>query len=213
MSQLGADKNVLGRDLRFSGSPFTIIGVMPPSFRFPVTRPNNAVWTTLALDDDPLDAHPNVRNRGSHFLNVFGRLKPGITVAQADQDLRAIAVNLLKQYPNTNTRHDSARVESEIAAMLGDTRTALFVVLGAVALVLLIACGNIANLLLARVRERQREMALRSALGAAKARIVRQLLGESLVLSIVRWNRRLCPRLRVYASPALADWRQHSSRG
>ncbi len=184
VSQLGADKNVVGRTLHFSGSPFTIIGVMPPSFRFPVTRPTNAAWTTLALDDDPLDAHPNVRNRGSHFLNVFGRLKPGITVAQADQDLRTIAANLLKQYPNTNTRHDSARVESEITALLGSTRTALFVVLGAVALVLLIACGNIANLLLARVRERQREMALRSALGAAKARIVRQLLGESLVLSI-----------------------------
>jgi putative ABC transport system permease protein len=184
VAQFGADKDVVGRILRFSGSLFTIIGVMPPSFRFPVNRPNNAVWTTLALDDDPLDAHPNVRNRGSHFLNVFGRLKPGITVAQADQDLRAIAVNLFKQYPNTNTRHDSARVESEIAAMLGDTRTALLVVLGAVTLVLLIACGNIANLLLARVRERQREMALRSALGSGKARIVRQLLAESLVLSI-----------------------------
>ena len=184
VSQLGADKNVIGRSLRFSGSPFTIIGVMPPSFRFPLTRPNNALWTTLALDDDPLDPNPNVRNRGSHFLNVFGRLKPGITVAQADQDLRAIAADLLKQYPNTNTRHDSARVESEIAALLGNTRTALFVVLGAVALVLLIACGNIANLLLARVRERQREMALRSALGAAKARIVRQLLAESLFLSM-----------------------------
>ena len=72
VSQLGADKNVIGRSLRFSGSPFTIIGVMPPSFRFPLTRPNNALWTTLALDDDPLDANPNVRNRGSHFLNVFG---------------------------------------------------------------------------------------------------------------------------------------------
>ena len=184
VSQLGADKNVVGRSLRFSGSPFTIIGVMPPSFRFPLTRPNNALWTTLALDDDPLDPNPNVRNRGSHFLNVFGRLKSGISVAQADQDLRAIAANLLKQYPNTNTRHDSARVESEIAALLGNTRTALFVVLGAVALVLLIACGNIANLLLARVRERQREMAVRSALGAAKARIVRQLLAESLFLSM-----------------------------
>ncbi|MGE5057340.1 MAG: ABC transporter permease [Acidobacteriota bacterium] len=184
VSQLGADKNVVGRSLDFSGSPFTVIGVMPPSFRFPVTRPSNAVWTTLALDDDPLDAHPNVRNRGSHFLNVFGRLRSGITVAQADQDLRTIAGNLLKQYPNTNTRHDSARVESEIAALLGSTRTALFVLLGAVALVLLIACGNIANLLLARVRERQREMALRSALGAAKARIVRQLLAESLFLGM-----------------------------
>src|SRR5690348_10554917 len=181
-SQLAADKNVIGRSLRFSGSPYTIIGVMPTSFRFPVTRPNNTVWTTLALDDDPLDAHPNVRNRGSHFLNVFGRLKPGITVAESDQDLRSIAANLARAYPNTNWRHDSARVIPEVTALLGQSRTMLLVVLGAVAFVLLIACGNIANLLLARVRERQREMALRSALGAGRRRIIRQLLAESIVL-------------------------------
>lgn len=184
VSQFGADKGIVGRSVRLSGALYTIVGVVPPSFRFPVTRPTNSIWTTLALDDDPLDPHPNVGNRGSHFLSVFGRLKPGITVAQADQELRTIAVNLSKQYPNTNTRHDSARVELEITALLGHTRTALMVVLGAVALVLLIACGNIANLLLARVRERQREMALRSALGAGKRRIVRQLLAESLVLSV-----------------------------
>jgi predicted permease len=183
-SQFGADKGIVGRSVRLSGALYTIIGVTPPSFRFPVNRPKNSIWTTLALDDDPLDPHPNVQNRGSHFLSAFGRLKPGVRVAQADEDLRAIAVRLSKQYPNTNTKHDSARVESEITALLGETRTALLVVLGAVALVLLIACGNIANLLLARVRERQREMALRSALGAAKKRIVRQLLAESLVLSI-----------------------------
>ena len=183
-SQFGADKTIVGRSVRLSGSLYTIIGVMPPSFRFPVTRPNNSIWTTLAIDDDPLDPHPNVQNRGSHFLNAFGRLKSGVSVAQADQDLRAIAIRLSKQYPSTNTKHDSARIETEVTALLGETRTALLVVLGAVALVLLIACGNIANLLLARVRERQREMALRSALGAAKKRIVRQLLAESIVLSI-----------------------------
>jgi putative ABC transport system permease protein len=184
VSQFGADKAVVGRSIHLSGAIYTIVGVTPPSFRFPVTRPSNNIWTTLAVDDDPLDSHSNVQNRGSHFLNVFGRLRPGITVSQADQDLHTIAVNLAKQYPNTNTKHDSARVQPEITALLGDTRTALLVVLGAVALVLLIACGNIANLLLARIRERQREMALRSALGAGKKRIVRQLLAESLVLGI-----------------------------
>ena len=184
VSQFGADKGIVGRSVHLSGALYTIVGVMPPSFRFPMTHPTNNVWTTLAMDDDPLDAHSNIRNRGSHSLNVFGRLKPGITVNQADQDLRTIAVNLSKQYPNTNTRHDSARVEPEITALLGETRTALLVILGAVGLVLLIACANIANLLLARVRERQREMALRSALGAGKKRIVRQLLAESLVLGI-----------------------------
>ena len=154
-------------------------------FAFPVNKPRNSVWTTLAEDDPADDPHPNTSNRGSHFLNVFGRLKPGATVTQADPDLRGIAANLAKQYPNTNTHHDSARVETEIAALIGDTRTALLVVLGAVALVLLIACGNIANLLLARMRERQREIAVRSAMGAGRKRIVRQLLAESLVLSAV----------------------------
>ncbi|MFZ1142430.1 MAG: ABC transporter permease [Candidatus Sulfotelmatobacter sp.] len=184
-SQFGADPAIVGRGVRLSGDLYTVIGVMPPSFRFPVNKPRNSVWTTLAVDDDPSDPEPNISNRGSHFLNAFGRLKPGATVAQADQDLRAIAANLAKQYPKTNTRHDLARAETEVSALIGDTRTALLVVLGAVALVLLIACGNIANLLLARMRERQREIAVRSALGAGRKRIVRQLLAESLMLSAV----------------------------
>jgi len=181
-TQFAGDKSIVGRAVRLSGDVYTVIGVMPPSFRFPITRPTNGIWTTLAVDDDPTDPHSNIRNRGSHFLNAFGRRKAGKTVAEVDQDLRAIAANLVKMYPNTNTRHDSARAIPEVEALLGNTRTALLVVLGSVALVLLIACGNIANLLLARMRERQREIALRSALGAGKRRIVRQLLAESLVL-------------------------------
>ncbi len=182
-SQFGSDPAIVGRGVRLSGDLYTVVGVMPGSFRFPVNKARNSVWTTLAVEDDPSAPHPATKSRGSHFLNAFGRLKPGMTVAQANQDLRTIAINLSKQYPNTNTRHDSARVETEVAALIGDTRSALLVVLGAVALVLLIACGNIANLLLARTRERQREIAVRSALGAGRKRIVRQLLAESLVLS------------------------------
>jgi len=183
-SQFGSDKSIVGRAVRLSGELYTVVGVMPSWFRFPITRPTNSLWTTLAVDDDPTDPHSNVRNRGSHFLDVFGRLKPGSSLAQANQDLKAIAANLLKQFPDTNTKHESARVIKEIDSVLGDTRMALLIVLGSVALVLLIACGNIANLLLARVRERQREIALRSALGAGRRRIVGQLLAESLVLSI-----------------------------
>jgi putative ABC transport system permease protein len=184
-SQFALDPAIIGRGVRLSGDFYTVVGVMPSTFRFPVTKPRNSVWTTLAVDDDPSDPKPATRNRGSHFLSVFGRLKPGVTVAQADQNLRTIAAGLAKQYPDTNFRHDSAHAETEIAALIGDTRTALLIVLGAVALVLLIACGNVANLLLGRMRERQREIAVRSALGAGRKRIVRQLLAESLALSAV----------------------------
>jgi putative ABC transport system permease protein len=182
-SQFGGDRSVIGRTLNLSGDVYTIIGVMPAGFRFPVTAPQNAIWTTLAVDDDPIDPHPATTSRGSHFLDAFGRLKPGVTVAQASEDLHAIATGLAKQYPDTNTKHNDARAVSELEALVGDTRTSLLIVLGAVVLVLLIACANVANLLLARMRERQRELAMRSALGAGRVRIVRQLLVESVFLS------------------------------
>src|SRR5271165_4095934 len=185
VEQFAADKSIVGRTIKLSGNLYTVIGVMPPSFRFPMTAPHTGVWTKLALDDDPSDPRPMTKVRGAHFLNTIGRMKPGVTVAQVDQDLKRIAGNLAKQYPDSNLRHDSARVKTELAALIGDTRTALTVVLGAVALVLLIACANIANLLLARMRERQREIAMRAALGADRKRIIRQLLVESLALSTV----------------------------
>jgi len=185
MSQFGADPAIIGRGVHLSGGLYTVVGVMPSNFRFPVTATRNSAWTTLAVDNDPTDPHPVTSNRGAHFLNVLGRLRPGVTAAQADLELRSIAGNLTRQYPDTNTRNDSAKVRTEISALIGDARTALLVVQGAVALVLLIACGNIANLLLARMRERQREIAVRSALGAGRTRIVRQLLAESLALSAV----------------------------
>src|SRR3954447_6649345 len=183
-SQFGADRSIIGRTIRLSGDLYAVIGVLPESFRFPITRPTNGIWTTSAVDDDPRDPKPISKQRGAHFLNVFGRLKPEVTVAAASQDLNAIATNLAKAYPNSNSRHNAARAIRELDALLGDTRTVLLVVLGSVALVLIIACGNIANLLLARMRERQREIALRSALGAGSGRILRQLLAESIVLSV-----------------------------
>jgi predicted permease len=119
------------------------------------------------------------------WLNVIGKLNPGVTLAQANEDMEALAARLVKQYPNSNARNPSARVESELTAVLGPTGTLLKIILGAVLLVLLVACGNIANLLLARVCERDRELAIRAALGAGRARIVRQLLAESTVLGLV----------------------------
>ena len=178
-SQFAADKTVVGRSINLDNEPYTVIGVMPPSFSFPVEEPHNSFWTTLANDGD------NLTNRGSHFLRVMGRLKDGVTIAQADLDMKSISAQLAHAYPDTNTKHPSARVESELEAMLGDTIPLLLVVFGGVTLVLLIACGNIANLHLTRVRDRQREIAVRAALGAGRAGIVRQLLLESLILGAV----------------------------
>jgi putative ABC transport system permease protein len=181
-SEFSADRSIVGRSIKLSGDLFTIIGVMPASFRFPVSAPQDQIWTTLSVDAAPA-GDPVTANRGMHFLNAMGRMKPGVTAAQVSKDLQAIAANLAREYPDTNTRRNSAYVQTELAALVGDTRPVLLIILGAVTLVLLIACGNIANLLLARMRERQREIAVRSALGAGRRQIVRQLLVESLVLS------------------------------
>jgi len=184
VSQFAADKSVLGRTITMSGNLYTIVGVMPASFRFPINQPKNSFWTTIAADNDPSDPRPVFTNRGTHFLTVIDRLKTGVTVAQADQDMKVLAARLAKQYPETNTRHSSAEVQSELESLLGDTSKLLMIVLGAVALVLLIACANIANLLLARMRDRQREIAMRCALGAGRNRVVRQLLAESLMQGV-----------------------------
>jgi putative ABC transport system permease protein len=177
-SQFAGDKSVVGRAINLSGQQYTVIGVMPASFCFPVEEPHNSFWTTLAIDDDSLT------NRGSHFFSVMGRLKDGVTFEQANQDMKSIAAQLAQAYPDTNTRHPSAEVISELESLLGDTRTFLFVVLSGVALVLLIACGNIANLQLARVRDRQREIAVRAALGA-DAGVDLRVLGFALFASLL----------------------------
>jgi putative ABC transport system permease protein len=184
VSRFGSDPSAIGRTIHLSGEAYTIVGVMPATFRFPINAPQNSFWTTLAVDNDGTPKAQTV-NRGDHEMSVIGRLKPGATVAQADADMNAIAARLAKQYPDTNTRHNSAHVESELKATLGDTRTLLLVILGAVGLVLLIACGNVGNLLLVRTRERERELAMRCALGANRAQLVRQLLVESVMLGVL----------------------------
>jgi putative ABC transport system permease protein len=180
--RFNSDPSLLNQTITLDGVPFTVIGVMPESFEFPIQNEPVELWTTIA--GDAAGKSPITEQRGAHFLNAIGRLKPNVTPEQAQSDLNTIAARLEQQYPDTNT-HKGLRLESALTALVGDIRPALLILLGAVACVLLIACANVANLLLARATSRYKEMAIRSALGASRMRVVRQLLTESILLSIV----------------------------
>ncbi len=169
----GGDREVVGRTIILSGVPHTVVGVAPPSLRL---QQEMDVWTPLVTD--------STRNRRADFLTVVGRLRPGVTLSAAQGELSTIARRLETEYPETNTGWGVELVGLH-EQLVGAARPALLVFTGAVALVLLIACANVANLMLARVTAREREVTLRSALGASGRRIAREVLAESLVLSLV----------------------------
>ncbi|HEV8366337.1 MAG TPA: ABC transporter permease [Pyrinomonadaceae bacterium] len=180
--RFNSDPALLNQTITLDGTKYTVIGVMPRSFQFPIQNDPVELWTTIV--GDASGSSPMTNQRGAHFLRLVARLKPGVTETQAQSELNTIATRLEQRYPDTNS-HRGIFVESALVAIVGDIRPALLILLGAVACVLLIACANVANLLLARATSRYKEMAIRSALGANRFRIVRQLLTESVLLSLV----------------------------
>jgi putative ABC transport system permease protein len=171
-THFGRDPNMLSRAITLNGEPYSVIGIMPSSF---VASPESDVWISLQAD-------PNSDNQG-HYLAVAGRLKDGVTVQQARAQMKLAGEVFRRSNPKWMDKNESVAVIPMGESQVRDVRLALLILLGAVVVVLLIACANVANLLLARAAARQRELSIRAALGASRGRVIRQLLTESIILA------------------------------
>src|SRR5262249_43368383 len=172
--RLDGDPAIVGKSIALNGPLFTVVGVMPPGFQYPN---DTDVWHRLQWD---LTQH----SRGAHFMESIVRLKPGVTIEMANAELRALTTRLGQENPSTNGEY-GARVVPLAIEIVGFFRPALFALFGAAAFLLVITCTNVASLLLARATVREREVAVRAAIGASRGRLMQQFLTESILLAAV----------------------------
>lgn len=180
--RFAGDPRILEKTITLDGAVYQVVGVMPPDFQFPISQTPVEAWTSIATFRQTKDGSPAMtEQRGNEFLFALGRLKPGVRVEQAQANLTTIASALSKQYPDSNA-YTGVKLVPFLTVMVSHVRPALLMLLGTAGCVLLVACVNVANLLVARSVARQKEISIRSALGAQRSDIIRQLLVESVLL-------------------------------